>query len=107
MLHELFLLLTGHESPLFSPELPISFPLVSPSERALLNNLAGLGYLHRRLRNSCDAITCSHPSTIVRATASGIITHLQRFRTQVSETERLILNKDDSVVGAYNIVPLA
>ncbi|KAK6521041.1 hypothetical protein TWF506_001274 [Arthrobotrys conoides] len=107
MLHELFLILAGHSSPLFTPELPDNFPLVSPSERALLNDLASIGILHRRIRYSCDLITTHHPSTVARAVACGIINHLQKFRTQVTETEKLILNHDDLLVGAYNIVPLA
>ncbi|KAF3917923.1 hypothetical protein ABW20_dc0109320 [Dactylellina cionopaga] len=107
MLHELFLVLAGHSSPLFTPELPDNFPLVSSSERALLNGLASLGILHRRIRHSCDLITTHHPSTIARAVACGIVNHLQQFRTQVTDTERLILNHDDLLVGAYNIVPLA
>ncbi|KAF3925442.1 hypothetical protein ABW21_db0203137 [Orbilia brochopaga] len=107
MLHELFLVLAGHCSPLFTPSLPDNFPLVSPSERALLNDLAGLGILHRRIRRSCDLITTHHPSTVARAVACGIVNHLQKFRTQVTDTEKLILNHDDLLVGAYNIVPLA
>ncbi|KAK6539021.1 hypothetical protein TWF694_010568 [Orbilia ellipsospora] len=107
MLHELFLVLAGHSSPLFTPSLPDNFPLVSPSERALLNDLASLGILHRRIRYSCDLITTHHPSTVARAVACGIVNHLQKFRTQVTDTEKLILNHDDLLVGAYNIVPLA
>ncbi|KAK6354946.1 hypothetical protein TWF696_004074 [Orbilia brochopaga] len=107
MLHELFLVLAGHCSPLFTPSLPDNFPLVSPSERALLNDLASLGILHRRIRHSCDLITTHHPSTIARAVACGIVNHLQKFRTQVTDTEKLILNHDDLLVGGYNIVPLA
>ncbi|KAF3937039.1 hypothetical protein ABW19_dt0210442 [Dactylella cylindrospora] len=107
MLHELFLVLAGHSSPLFTPELPENFPLVSPSERALINDLANLGIIHRRIRHSCDLITTHHPSTVARAVACGIVNHLQKFRTQVTDTEKLILSQDDLVVGAYNIVPLA
>ncbi|KAK6361534.1 hypothetical protein TWF730_005254 [Orbilia blumenaviensis] len=107
MLHELFLILAGHSSPLFTPELPDNFPLVSPSERALLNDLASLGILHRRIRYSCDLITSHHPSTVARAVACGIVNHLQKFRTQVTDTEKLIINHDDLFVGAYNIVPLS
>src|SRR5579871_6139422 len=107
MLHELFLVLAGHSSPLFCPELPSNFPLLSPSERALLNDLANLGILHRRIRDSCDLITTHHPSTIARAVACGIVNHLQKFRTQVTDTEKLVLSRDDLFVGAYNIVPLA
>ncbi|EPS41539.1 hypothetical protein H072_4576 [Dactylellina haptotyla CBS 200.50] len=107
MLHELFLVLAGHSSPLFTPSLPDNFPLVSPSERALLNDLASLGILHRRIRHACDLITTHHPSTVARAVACGIVNHLQKFRTQVTDTEKLILNHDGLLVGAYNIVPLA
>ncbi|EWC46860.1 hypothetical protein DRE_03872 [Drechslerella stenobrocha 248] len=107
MLHELFLVLAGHSSPLFTPNLPDNFPLVSPSERALLNDLAGIGILHRRIRHACDLVTTHHPSTVARAVACGIVNHLQQFRMQVTDTERLILNYDDLLVGAYNIVPLA
>lgn len=39
MIHELFLLLSGHASPILTPEgLPQSFPLVSPSERLVSSN---------------------------------------------------------------------
>ncbi|KAA8892891.1 gamma-tubulin complex component protein [Sphaerosporella brunnea] len=109
MLHELFLLLSGNPSPLLTPNgLLKSFPLVSPSERALLNNFSQLGHLHISLRNACTSITTSHPSTIARAVASGIATHhLQRFRQRILTVEESILKRETGMVDGYDIVSLA
>ncbi|KAL7269271.1 hypothetical protein RUND412_008072 [Rhizina undulata] len=109
MLHELFLLLSGHPSPILSADgLPASFPLVSPSERALLTSLSTLGHLHISLRHACSQITATHPSTISRAVASGVETHhLQSFRAQILNVERSILKRESGMVGGYDIVSLA
>ncbi|KAI5812968.1 gamma-tubulin complex component protein [Pyronema omphalodes] len=109
MLHELFLLLSGNPSPLLTSNgLLKSFPLVSPSERALLNNFATLGHLHISLRHACSTITTSHTSTIARAIASGIETHhLQRFRSRILDVEASILKRETGVVDGYDIVSLA
>ncbi|KAH8155370.1 uncharacterized protein LAJ45_00380 [Morchella importuna] len=108
MLHELFLLLSGHTSPILTPDgLPPDFPLVSPSERAILTSLSSLGHLHIALRISCTKITSTHPSTIARAVASGIETHhLHAFRTQILTVERSILAHHNTS-GTYDIVSLA
>ncbi|KAH0612662.1 uncharacterized protein H6S33_009042 [Morchella sextelata] len=108
MLHELFLLLSGHTSPILTPNgLPPDFPLVSPSERAILTSLSSLGHLHIALRTSCTKITTTHPSTIARAVASGIETHhLHAFRTQILTVERSILAHHNTS-GTYDIVSLA
>ncbi|KAI5849180.1 gamma-tubulin complex component protein [Tricharina praecox] len=109
MLHELFLLLSGNPSPLLTANgLLKSFPLVSPSERALLDNFSNLGHLHISLRRACSSITTSHPSTIARAVASGIETHhLQRFRTRILAVEESILKRQTGIVDGYDIVSLA
>ncbi|RPA89764.1 hypothetical protein L873DRAFT_1783642 [Choiromyces venosus 120613-1] len=109
MLHELFLLLSGHPSPILTPSglLP-SFPLVSPSERALLSTLSSLGHLHISLRNAYSTITTTHPSTITRAVASGISTsHLHAFRARILAVEQQVLSRSADVVGGYDIVSLA
>ncbi|CUS15747.1 unnamed protein product [Tuber aestivum] len=109
MLHELFLLLSGHPSPLLTPSgLPPSFPLVSPSERALLSSLSSLGHLHISLRDACSVITTAHPSTIARAVASGISTfHLHAFRARILSVEQQVLSRSAGIVGGYDIVSLA
>ncbi|KAI5805149.1 gamma-tubulin complex component protein [Geopyxis carbonaria] len=109
MLHELFLLLSGHPSPLLTAKgLPASFPLVSASERALLETLATLGHLHISLRAACTAITTTHPSTIARAVAGGIETHhLHAFRARILTVEASVLARTPGVVGGYDIVSLA
>ncbi|KAF8539368.1 Spc98 family-domain-containing protein [Trichophaea hybrida] len=109
MLHELFLLLSGNPSPLLTPHgLLQSFPLVSPSERALLNNFSILGHLHISLRHACSSITTLHSSTIARAVASGIETHhLQRFRSRILTVEASILARETGIVDGYDIVSLA
>ncbi|PWW72479.1 hypothetical protein C7212DRAFT_360056 [Tuber magnatum] len=109
MLHELFLLLSGHPSPILTPSgLPPSFPLVSPSERALLSSLSSLGHLHISLRDVCSAITTTHPSTIARAVASGISTsHLHAFRARILMVEQQVLSRSAGIVGGYDIVSLA
>ncbi|RPA82815.1 hypothetical protein BJ508DRAFT_224660 [Ascobolus immersus RN42] len=109
MIHELFLLLYGHESPILTPKgVPKGFPLLSPSEREILLDLATLGHTHIGVRKECAALSSSHQSPIVRAVASAIITqHLADFRTKITNVEAAILKRDASVVGAYDVVPLA
>jgi hypothetical protein len=113
MLHEIFLALSGHPSPIFgkgSVE-DVSHdgvPLLSPSEKALLKSIGHLAEVHRHLRTQLDAIASSHHSTICRSVANSIRqTHLSRFQDKILDVERRILVKDTSVVGAYDIVPLA
>ena len=78
MLHEVLLALSGHPSPLFDKNTTgdnLSYdgvPLLSPSERALLESIGKLSELHRQLRNQLDAIAASHHSTICRAVANSI-----------------------------------
>ncbi|KAF8459604.1 gamma-tubulin complex component protein [Terfezia claveryi] len=108
MLHELFIVLSGHPSPIFAPHLPATFPLVSPSERELLNSLSALGNSHISLRQQCAQIASSHPSTIAKALASAIDAyHLQKFRDQVVKVEASVLKRESGVVGGYDIVALS
>lgn len=112
MLHEVLLALSGHPSPLFTntngKDQATDFPLVSPSEKALLHSIGELSELHRKLRQHIEEISSSHTSTICRAVATSIRqTHLARFQQNVLDVEGKILTKDASIVGAYDIVPLA
>lgn len=112
MLHEVLLALSGHPSPLFNNDKSkgqdADLPLLSPSEKALLQSIGELAELHRKLRQHMNDIASSHSSTIVRAVATSIQqTHLTRFQRKVLDVESRILTKDASVVGAYDIVPLA
>lgn len=112
MLHEVLLALSGHPSPLFSTDKgsgeDADFPLLSPSERALLRSIGGLSELHRQLRQHIAAIASTHASTICRAVATSIHqTHLARFQRKILDVESQVLTKDARVVGAYDIVPLA
>lgn len=113
MLHELLLTLSGHPSPIFdkgSVE-DVSHdgvPLLSPSEKALLNSIGRLAEVHRNLRAQLEAIASSHHSTICRSVANSIRqVHLSRFQDKILDVEKRILVKDTSIVGAYDIVPLA
>ncbi|KAI5785599.1 gamma-tubulin complex component protein [Peziza echinospora] len=108
MIHELLIILSGHPSPLFTPTLPATFPLVSQAERELLNSLASLGNIHISLRQQCSQIVSSHRSIIARAIASGIDAHhLQHFRDQVVRVEASVLTRESGVVGGYDIVALS
>ena len=114
MLHEVLLALSGHPSPLFEKNTAgekvshDGVPLLSPSEQALLESIGRLSELHRELRSQLDAIATSHHSTVCRAAANSIRqTHLARFQKKVLDVETRILTKDASIVGAYEIVPLA
>ena len=114
MLHEVLLALSGHPSPLFqTPEAngksdPGSIhSLLSPSEAALLRSIGKLAERHRQLRDRARWTESKHRSTICRAVATGIQRHLARFQQKILDVESKILTKDASVVGAYDIVPLA
>ncbi|OMP85860.1 hypothetical protein BK809_0002072 [Diplodia seriata] len=116
MLHEILLSLSGHPSSLFDAEkqdavahiTPASFPLLSPPEAELLSSVARLAQLHRAIRNHAQTIASSHSSTICRAVATAVISsHLARFQQKILDVEARILKQDASIVGAYNIVPLA
>ncbi|GME34188.1 Spc97/Spc98 family protein [Neofusicoccum parvum] len=116
MLHEILLSLSGHPSSLFdaekpdsgSPITPASFPLLSPPEAELLSNIARLAQLHRAIRSHAQTVSSSHPSTICRAVATAITSsHLAKFQQKILDVEARILKQDASIVGAYNIVPLA
>ena len=113
MLHEIFLSLSGHPSPLFSlqnEEDTVSqdaFPL-APPEKALLASLARLSRLHARLRLHTSSISSSHPSVICRAVSTAIVTkHLGGFQKKILDVEKAILAEDSGYVGGYGIVPLS
>lgn len=115
MLHEVLLALSGHPSPLFNKDNASTadlqhdgVSLISPSEKALLESIGQLAELHRRLRTRLDDIASSHRSTICRATANSLRqTHLARFQQTILDVEGRILTEDASIVGAYDVVPLA
>ncbi|KAF2744287.1 hypothetical protein M011DRAFT_461077 [Sporormia fimetaria CBS 119925] len=102
----------GHPSALFDAKdsnlssSPLA--LLSPPEAELLSSLGHLSRLHRRTRDHIAEAASSHPSTICRAVATAIRTNfLERFQRKILDVESRILKHDASVVGAYNIVPLA
>ena len=117
MLHEILLALsTGAPSPLLYPqpgkagashELLQSF--LSPAEQALLQSLAHkLGDTNRNIRENASAISSTHPSIVCRAVSTAIIsTYLANFQRKILEVEQDVLNRNASVVGAHNIVPLS
>lgn len=108
MLHEVLLALSGHPSPLFDDLGDNDFPLLSPSERALLRSIGQLSELHRRLKRHLEVISAKHSSIACRAVATSIQqTHLARFQQRIIDVEGKMLKRDASMVGAYNIVPLA
>src|SRR5208282_5468072 len=118
MLHELLLVLQAHESSIFEPWPPppsapetiildSTFNNIHPSERAALNNLAYLSFLHKTLLNSISKLIHSHSSIVIRAIVSSVRDKLHGFQATVEDIERMILTRDDSVVGAFDIVPLA
>ncbi|KAF2688256.1 Spc98 family protein [Lentithecium fluviatile CBS 122367] len=114
MLHEILLSLSGHPSALFDAQpgsshvtsTPVA--LLSPPEADLLSSLGHLSRLHRRTRDHVTRIAASHPSTVCRAAATSITSHhLDNFQRKILDVESRILKQDASIVGAYNIVPLA
>ncbi|KAK4574717.1 hypothetical protein LTR86_001558 [Recurvomyces mirabilis] len=112
MLHEVLLALSGHPSPLFDKgarhDNPDLHSLLSPSEAALLTGIGRLAEHHRQLRRHAKWIASKHRSTICRAVATCIQeTHLARFQKKILAVESKILTKDPTIVGAYDIVPLA
>ncbi|KAK5117373.1 hypothetical protein LTR62_005991 [Meristemomyces frigidus] len=117
MLHEVLLALSGHPSPLFDPptrgrsaepDTSDLHSLLSLSEAALLESIGKLAETHRQLRRHAKWIQFKHRSLVCRAVATCIQhTHLARFQRKILAVESKILRKDASMVGAYDIVPLA
>jgi Gamma tubulin complex component N-terminal/Gamma tubulin complex component C-terminal len=66
-----------------------------------------LAFLHKTLKLSISKLIHSHPSTVIRAIISSIQQKLHEFQLAIENIEKMILTRDDSVVGAYDIVPLA
>lgn len=109
MLHEVFLVLSGHPSPLCSDKSSTidAFPLTD-AEKSLLEPVGQLGNLHRALRLQLSRTRQTHASVICKSVANAILTkHLSKFQQHVEQVERQILSNDARTVGAYNIVPLA
>ncbi|CAK7262875.1 hypothetical protein SEPCBS57363_000268 [Sporothrix epigloea] len=123
MLHEILLSLSGHSSPLLQPDAASSHvtpghghtraqrvaaeSALSPSELALLSDLARLSQLHIRLRTHAAHIAAVHPSVVCRAVAAAIVSvHLAAFQRDVLAIEETVLKRDAALVGAYDIVPL-
>jgi len=118
MLHELLLVLSAHDSSIFKPWPPPpstpttivldhTFTNIHPAERAALNSLAHLSFLHKDLLSSTSQLAQSHSSVVIRAILSSICDTLNSFSHRLEEIERMILTRDDSVVAAFDIVPLA
>ncbi|KAI0161623.1 Spc97/Spc98 family protein [Hypoxylon sp. FL1284] len=109
MLHEILLSLSGHPSPLLRDGHADSAAqsVLSPPERQLLKTAGHLSRLHCELISSTAHISASHPSVICRAVSTAISsTFLAAFQRKVLEVEDNILQKNASLVGTYNIVPL-
>ncbi|RFU28260.1 hypothetical protein B7463_g8084, partial [Scytalidium lignicola] len=107
MLHEIFLSLSGHPSPLLSADHSSSNSILSPPEKALLSSIAHLSDIHCKLLARTKTITETHSSSICQAVATSInSTHLAQFQRKVLDVEAGILRQDAGLVGAYNIVPL-
>ncbi|CAK7266375.1 hypothetical protein SEPCBS119000_001997 [Sporothrix epigloea] len=123
MLHEILLSLSGHSSPLLRSDAAsdhvASRPdhagfqgiaaesALSPSEQALLSDLARLSHLHIRLRSHAAHIAAVHSSVVCRAVAAAIVSvHLAAFQRDVLAVEETVLRRDAALVGAYDIVPL-
>lgn len=108
MLHEIILSLSGHSSPLLTANAAdTTSSLLSPPEKALLATAAHLSELHRNIRTECQKLAATSRSSVCQSVATNITSqHLAQFQQVVLETERSILSKDSSSVGAYNIVPL-
>lgn len=107
MLHEIFLSLSGHPSPLLKADHSSSDSILSPPEKALLSSIAHLSDIHCKLLTRTKTLTENHPSSICQAVAISISsTHLARFQRKVLDVEAGILRQDAGLVGAYNIVPL-
>ncbi|UPX18934.1 uncharacterized protein EKO05_0009215 [Ascochyta rabiei] len=114
MLHEILLSLSGHPSALFEPQqgsthvTSTANRLLSPPEAELLATIGHLSRLHRKTRDHVTRVANSHPSTVCRAAATAITSyHLDNFQRKILDVESQILKQDASLVGAYNIVPLA
>jgi hypothetical protein len=114
MLHEILLSLSGHPSTLFDATpatrhvTSTASHLLSPPEAELLSSIGHLSRLHRKTRDHVARIAASHPSTVCRAVATSINSHhLNLFQRKILDVESRILQQDTSIVGAYNIVPLA
>ncbi|KAK5720753.1 hypothetical protein LTR15_006714 [Elasticomyces elasticus] len=113
MIHEVLLALSGHPSPLFQSA-PVGkananiLSLLSPSEAALLKSIGTLAERHRQLRDHVQWIESKHQSTICRAVAAAVRQkNLARFQQRILDVESKILTRDATIVGAYDIVPLA
>jgi hypothetical protein len=111
MLHEVLLALSGHPSPLFDQDSAIvhaNFPSISPPELQLLQRIGRISKLHLDLKSQIRLVQTKHPSPICNAISTAISTsQLSAFQQQLLDFEKRILAKDSSIVGAYNIVPLA
>lgn len=109
MLHEIFLSLSGHPSPLLDPDSDKSASslIVSTPEKALLASISHLSQLNCKLLHQTAEIPSQHASSICQAVATSIkSTHLANFQRKVLEVEDGVLRRDAGSVGAYNIVPL-
>jgi hypothetical protein len=116
MLHELFLSLSGHDSPFFRSDVPLqafardngdalSF---NPSEKALVASLADLSATHLRLKRLISDIHSFHPSRICQAVSASIQSKpLAQYRQHVLQVEQRILRRDAANVGSYDVVPLS
>lgn len=114
MLHEILLSLSGHPSPLFASAneggevRASSIALLSSPEAELLSSIGQLAQLHRQIRSHATHIAATHGSAVCRAVATTILSGaLARFQKKILEVESRILTHDASIVGGYNIVPLA
>lgn len=128
MLHEVLIVLAGHESPLVTKtpsNVPLREGLLHKSEQALLAQVAVLGELHRQVATRIKHIHQLYHSTTSNsnsnsqfikgpfppsshAIASTIDNLLLRpFRTTLVELEREILSNNSRYVGGNKIVSLS
>ncbi|KAL0951579.1 hypothetical protein HGRIS_008261 [Hohenbuehelia grisea] len=110
MIAEIFLILAGHSSSLFTKDNtidPAFIPLLHPGEQQTLESLAQVAARYRRIRTACATLAHS-PSRYVCAicaTLRQILT--EEYETVVVQTEAKVLRRDPELVASGSFVPLA
>ncbi|KAJ7225384.1 gamma-tubulin ring complex protein [Mycena pura] len=110
MISEIFLLLAGHESSLFSSGSslhPHFASLLHPGEQQCLESLAQIGLRYRKLVASCKALSRSSSRYIAAVAATLGHVLKEDYQSLVVDTEAQVLCRDSCLVASASFVPLS
>ncbi|KAJ8453455.1 hypothetical protein ONZ45_g19709 [Pleurotus djamor] len=110
MIAEVFLVLSGHDSSLFTDDGDVDsaiVPLLHPGEQQVLEFLGKIAFQYRKIRNASASLSNSSSRYVCALCASLDQILKDEYESLVLETEDKVLRRDAEFVGNRSFVPLS